>query len=222
MDPFSWLDAVFSGGGSEGSSTQGSAPVNQGFSPMAGWMVSQAFAGTGPVGQYLGMLYSSPGTGIPEVDWGTDSAGDVDRGDYLDFTGGMQIPLAAVAPAGATPTTRRRRKAQSIEHSRSWIGGIPSQPRCAHRLTRCLSSGPRRSSLPVATGSRGICRRSGPTPALDRRIRFGGSRRHRRVHRVRVARPFANRCPETPQAWRRNSRDRSSTRWTAGRTSTST
>ncbi|MFN8677816.1 MAG: hypothetical protein U0Z70_15670 [Thermomicrobiales bacterium] len=92
MDPFSWLDAVFSGGGSEGSSTQGSAPVNQGFSPMAGWMVSQAFAGTGPVGQYLGMLYSSPGTGIPEVDWGTDSAGDVDRGDYLDFTGGYANP----------------------------------------------------------------------------------------------------------------------------------
>ncbi len=87
MDPFGWLDAIFGGGGGGGSSTQGSASVNQGFSPMAGWMVSQAFAGTGPVGQYLGMLYGSPGTGIPDVDWGTDYAGDVDRGDYLDFTG---------------------------------------------------------------------------------------------------------------------------------------
>jgi hypothetical protein len=33
----------------------------------------------------MGMLYGSPGTGIPRVSWGTDNSG-VDQGSYLDFT----------------------------------------------------------------------------------------------------------------------------------------
>lgn len=61
-DPFGFLDALFGEDGSGASSTQGSPRLNQGFAPVAGWMVGQAFAGAGPVGQYLGMLYGSPGT----------------------------------------------------------------------------------------------------------------------------------------------------------------
>ncbi|UZR30743.1 hypothetical protein [Methylococcus mesophilus] len=86
-DPFGFLDAIFGGGGGGGySSTQGGPRLDQGFAPVAGWMVGQAFADAGPVGQYLGMLYGSPGTGIPRVEWGTDYASQVDYGDYLDFT----------------------------------------------------------------------------------------------------------------------------------------
>jgi len=82
VDPFAWLDAIFVGdGGGYSSAGQGGPRLDQGFSPVAGWMVGQAFAGAGPVGQYMGMLYGLPGTGIPSVDW------DAGYGDVLDFTG---------------------------------------------------------------------------------------------------------------------------------------
>ena len=94
-DPFGFLDAIFGGSGGGYSSTQGGPRLDQGFAPVAGWMVGQAFADAGPVGQYLGMLYGSPGTGIPKADWGTDYASQVDYGDYLDFT---QVQVFGDAP----------------------------------------------------------------------------------------------------------------------------
>jgi len=88
VDPFAWLDELFGGGGGGGggypSAGKGGPVLNQGFAPVAGWMVAQAFAGAGPVGQYMGMLYGSPGTGIPRVDWGS---GDASQLEYLDSVG---------------------------------------------------------------------------------------------------------------------------------------
>lgn len=68
-DPFSFLESVFGGGGDGGgySSTQGGPTLDRGFSPVVAWMIGQYFASAGPVGQYLGMVYGNPGTGIPSV-----------------------------------------------------------------------------------------------------------------------------------------------------------
>ncbi|MGZ5442076.1 MAG: hypothetical protein ACXW5U_11460 [Thermoanaerobaculia bacterium] len=126
MDPFAWLDAVFGEAAGDGSRTQGGPVLNQGFAPVAGWMVGQAFADAGPVGQYLGMMYGSPGTGIPSVtdvtpqaggrstfarrggDWGIYDRGDYgtyDRGDYLDFTQEQVFREAPDYGAGAQPVS---------------------------------------------------------------------------------------------------------------------
>lgn len=86
--PFDFLDSIFGGSGGSGggfTSTQGGARLDQGFSSVAGWMVGQAFADAGPLGQYMGMLYGSPGTGIPSVNWGTDYGNQVDYGEHADF-----------------------------------------------------------------------------------------------------------------------------------------
>lgn len=69
MDPYAFLDALFGGGGGATSSVQGSPSLNQGFAPVSGWMIGQSFASAGPVGQYLGAIYGSPGTGIPSHEW---------------------------------------------------------------------------------------------------------------------------------------------------------
>jgi hypothetical protein len=115
MDPFSFLDAIFGGSDGDGnSSTQGGPRLDHGFAPVAGWMVGQAFADAGPVGQYMGMLYGSPGTGIPSVNWGTDDASRVDRGDYLDFTQEQVFRDLPDYGAGAQPVNTS--------------GSAPSQP----------------------------------------------------------------------------------------------
>ena len=101
MDPFEWLDLIFRGG--SGGSVQGDAPVNQGAPAFIGWAISQTFAGAGPVGQYMGMLYGSPGTGIPSVEWGTDYTSQVDYGDYLDFTQVQVFSDVRDYGAGAQP-----------------------------------------------------------------------------------------------------------------------
>jgi hypothetical protein len=72
VDPFGFLDDLFGGNGGGGySTTKGGAPLNQGFSAFQGWAVGQAFSNAGPIGQYLGLLYGSPGTGISNVAWET-------------------------------------------------------------------------------------------------------------------------------------------------------
>lgn len=78
MDPFGFLDAVFSGGDS--STTQGSPAVSSGSAPVIGWMLGQSFAGAGPVGQYLGLLYTSPGSGIQNVEWERQQQARAERG----------------------------------------------------------------------------------------------------------------------------------------------
>jgi hypothetical protein len=98
VDPFGFLDDLFGGSGGGGySTTQGGAPLNHGFSAIQGWAVGQAFSNAGPIGQYLGLLYGSPGTGISNVAWeqqqtASSSGGvwgpiDLKDGEGLDFTG---------------------------------------------------------------------------------------------------------------------------------------
>ncbi|MBK6006873.1 hypothetical protein JJB11_12300 [Ramlibacter ginsenosidimutans] len=108
MDWFGFLDALFSGGGGGGgfTSSGGGPTLNQGFAPVAGWMVAQAFGNAGPVGQYMGMLYGSPGTGIPSVDWGSDE-GDFTQAqvfiadDYSASPQGANTEPTQLQPFGA-------------------------------------------------------------------------------------------------------------------------
>jgi hypothetical protein len=118
MDPFGFLDAIFGEGNPE--PTQGGPRLNRGFAPVVQWAVGQAFAGAGPVGQYMGMLYGSPGTDIPNTDWAA-----VKAGDYYDFT-------QHDAPGYGTG-------AQPVKTS-DWApvnsSGVPSQPGESRTLDR--------------------------------------------------------------------------------------
>ena len=105
MDSWGFLNELFGGGGGGGyTSSQGEPPLDKGIHSLNGWMTAQAFAGAGPVGQYMGMLYGSPREGIPNTDryprdvkaaeqqrrhgygYGYDYGNYIDYGDYIDFT----------------------------------------------------------------------------------------------------------------------------------------
>lgn len=125
MDPFDWLDAIFGGGGGGGYSSAGGGPrLDQGFAPVAGWMVNQAFAGAGPVGQYFGMAFGSPGSGIPRVQWGTEGS-YVDHGSYLDFThdygdgSNPYVPPGASAPEAPAAAPAEARTLEVLDRDGS-------------------------------------------------------------------------------------------------------
>jgi len=244
VDPIAWLDAIFGDDGSGASSTQGSPRLNQGFASVAGWMVGQSFADAGPVGQYIGMLYGSPGTGIPSVtdvtpqagggatfarrggDYGTYDRGGYetyDRGGYLDFTQEQVFRDAPDYGAGAQPVKTSDEPSQPGESRTLEVldGGAPDRLRRQGRSTRCLSSGPRRigPEAPGAPGSRVFSRRSGKTRPPAERFSCGWTFGHR-GHRGRGARRPADRRLRTPRPRRRQSRNRSVIWAIAGRTST--
>lgn len=67
MWDFNFLDAIF--GGSSPQDGVAGQPQLKGWSPIVGWAVSYSMAGAGPFGQYIGLIYGSPGTGIPNLEW---------------------------------------------------------------------------------------------------------------------------------------------------------
>jgi hypothetical protein len=67
---FGFLDNLFGGnGGGYPTTERGGAPLDHGFAAFQGWAVGQAFSNAGPIGQYLGLVYGNPGTGISNVEW---------------------------------------------------------------------------------------------------------------------------------------------------------
>lgn len=70
MDPWAWVQAIFGGQGNSptgGATVEGSPAVDNGFSPILSWAIGQSFSGAGPLGQYLALLFGSPGSDIPSV-----------------------------------------------------------------------------------------------------------------------------------------------------------
>jgi hypothetical protein len=115
MDFGDWIDAIFGGGGGGPPSVQGGPRLDQGFSPVIGWAIGQGFAGAGPVGQYVGLLYGLPREGIPNGDWerqqqalgrrGVTSGGVpyADYGDYIDLTVGDYATTGTVVYGVVSP-----------------------------------------------------------------------------------------------------------------------
>jgi hypothetical protein len=102
--------------------------MDRGIAAFEAWAVGQSFAGAGPVGHYLAMVYGNPGTGIPEVEWGHDAEFDFSPAPSVD---GMTNNYADTTfstdqgPVGVNSTTAEPR---TLEHlDRGEPGGTAPQ-----------------------------------------------------------------------------------------------
>lgn len=186
MDPFGFLDNLFGGGGDGGfSTTQGGAPLNLGFSAVQGWAVGQAFSNAGPIGQYLGLLYGSPGTGLPNVGWERQQAGLPIGGQILvpdagdqgagggTQGGGTNAPVAD--DAAPSQPTRPARTLDTLERD----GSVPSAENNKVPITEVTVLGMPRDWPPIGSDWREQDPLPPPRRSQDPRFRFLSPPTHR-------------------------------------------